>query len=121
MYQSLYSNKIAGLMAETLLKKRPRHRCFPVNVTKLLGILFLHSTSGRLFLCLNISTIEFYPGKRTIQGTYNLHHNLLDLLPCYSQLYRTFCTDHLKENKNSILRIFHFSLMEDAQLFFRPF
>ena len=34
--QSLFFNKAAGLSGETLLKKRPWHRCFPVNVVKFL-------------------------------------------------------------------------------------
>ena len=29
--RSLFFNKVAGLMSATLLKKRLRHRCFPVN------------------------------------------------------------------------------------------
>ena len=29
--QSLFFNKVVGLRPATLLKKRPRHRCFPVN------------------------------------------------------------------------------------------
>ena len=48
--QSLYFNKVSGLRAETLLKKRLWHRCFPVNFAKFLRIPFLKNTSGRLLL-----------------------------------------------------------------------
>ena len=34
----------------TLLKKRPWHRCFPVNFVKFLRTHFLQNTSGRLLL-----------------------------------------------------------------------
>ena len=34
--QSLFLNKFAGLMSATLLKKRPGHRCCPVNFMKFL-------------------------------------------------------------------------------------
>ena len=33
LYQSLFFNKVAGLMPATLLKKRLWHRCFPMNFT----------------------------------------------------------------------------------------
>ena len=34
--QSFFFNKVPGLRTATLLKKRPWHRCFPVNFAKLL-------------------------------------------------------------------------------------
>ena len=39
-------------MQATLLKKRPWHRCFPVNFAKFLRTLFLQNTSGWLLLYL---------------------------------------------------------------------
>ena len=39
--QGLFFNKVAGLRPATLLKKRPWHRCFPVNFTKFLRKPFL--------------------------------------------------------------------------------
>ena len=48
--QSLFFNKVAGLRAVTLLKKRLWHRCFPVNSAKFLRTTFLQNTSGRLLL-----------------------------------------------------------------------
>ena len=48
--QSLFFNKVAGLMPATLLKKRLWHSCFPVNFAKFLRTPFLHNTSGRLLL-----------------------------------------------------------------------
>ena len=36
LYQSLFFNKVAVLRPSTLLKKRPWHRCFPVNFVNFL-------------------------------------------------------------------------------------
>ena len=47
-----------GLRPAALLKKRPWHRCFPVNFEKFERTLFLQSTSGRLLL--NGKWISFY-------------------------------------------------------------
>ena len=49
MAESLF-NKVAGLRPATLLKKRLRHKCFPVNFTKFLRTTFLQDTSGRPLL-----------------------------------------------------------------------
>ena len=51
---SLFFNKVAGLRTATLVKKRPWHRCFPVNFMKFLGIPFLQNTSGRLLPTLEL-------------------------------------------------------------------
>ena len=48
--QSLFFDKIAGLRPATLLKKRLRHWCFPVNFVKNLRVPCLQNTSGRLLL-----------------------------------------------------------------------
>ena len=42
-----FFNKVAGL---SLLKKRPWHRCFPVNLAKFLRTPFLQNICGRLLL-----------------------------------------------------------------------
>ena len=47
--QSLFFNKVAGWRPKTLLKKRTRHGCFPVNVAKLLRAPITRNTAGRLF------------------------------------------------------------------------
>ena len=47
-YQGLFFNKIAGLRPGTLLKKRLRHRCTPVNFAKFLGTPFSPNIYGRL-------------------------------------------------------------------------
>ena len=47
--QSLFFNKVAGLSLATLLKKRLRHRCFPVNFAE-----FHLFTSGQLLLYLDL-------------------------------------------------------------------
>ena len=48
--QSLLFNKVAGLRPATLFKKRPWHRCFPVNFAKFLITPVLQNTSRRLLL-----------------------------------------------------------------------
>ena len=40
LWQSLFFNKVAGLMLVTLVKKRLWHKCFPVNFEKFLKITF---------------------------------------------------------------------------------
>ena len=47
--QSLFFNKLPGLRPATLLKKRLRNRCFPVNFAKFLIIPFLTKHLWRLF------------------------------------------------------------------------
>ena len=46
--QSLFFNKVSGLRSVTLLKKRLRHRRFPVNFAKILRAMFLENTSEQL-------------------------------------------------------------------------
>ena len=50
--QSLFFNNVAGLRPATLLKKRPWHRCFPVNFAKFLRTPFL--TEHLCWLRLNL-------------------------------------------------------------------
>ena len=52
MFGSLFLNKVADLSPATLLKKRLRQRCFPLNFAKLLSTRFLQKTFGRLLPCL---------------------------------------------------------------------
>ena len=47
--QSLVFNKVAGLRPATLLKKRLRHRCFPVNFAKFLRTPFYRTPLGDCF------------------------------------------------------------------------
>ena len=47
--QSVFFNKVAGLRPATLLKKRLKRRCFPVNFTKFTRTPFLQNTSGGCF------------------------------------------------------------------------
>ena len=44
--QSLFFNKVAGLRSTTLLKNRPWHMCFPVNLRNFQEHLFSQNTSG---------------------------------------------------------------------------
>ena len=48
MCQSLFLNKVVGLRSVTLLRKRLRHRCFPVNFVKRLKTPTLKNISERL-------------------------------------------------------------------------
>ena len=47
--QSLFLNKVAGLRAATLLKKRLWHRCFSVNFAKFLRTPFYRTPLGDCF------------------------------------------------------------------------
>ena len=63
--QSLFLNKVTGLRAATLLKKKLWHKCFPVNFAKFLRTPYLQNTSEWLllilfvacFLCFQLSKI----------------------------------------------------------------
>ena len=48
--QSIFFNKVAGLRAANLFKKRLWHRCFPMNFVKFLRAPFLQNTSRQLLL-----------------------------------------------------------------------
>ena len=50
--QSLFFHKVLGLRPATLLKKRPRRRCFPVKFAKILRTPFLIEHLRWLFLSL---------------------------------------------------------------------
>ena len=47
---SFFLNKVPGLRPETLVKRIPWHRCFPVNFVLFSRVPFLQNTSGRLLL-----------------------------------------------------------------------
>ena len=59
--QSLLFNKVAGLRAATLLKKKLRHRCFPLNSVQFLRTLYLQNTSARLLLILFVASFFYFP------------------------------------------------------------
>ena len=59
--QGLLFNKIAGLGAATLLKKKLRRRCFPLNLAKFLRTPYLQNTSARLLLILFVSSFLYFP------------------------------------------------------------
>ena len=50
MLLEISQNSQENTRPATLLKKRPWHRCFPVNFEKFLRTPFLQNTSGRLLL-----------------------------------------------------------------------
>ena len=53
-----FRRKHLCLTPVTLLKKRPWHRCFPLNFAKFLRAPFLQNTSGRLLLPLEEGTTQ---------------------------------------------------------------
>ena len=73
--QSLIFNKVAGLRPATLLKKRPWHRCFPVNFVEFQRSPFLQNTFGGCFLTLKRST-KFPPEVRTTLGYLRLQQKM---------------------------------------------
>ena len=58
---AVFFNKIAGLRAATLLKKKLWHRCFPMNSAKFLRTFFLQNTFGRLLLILFVACFLYFP------------------------------------------------------------
>ena len=52
---------VTGLRASTLLKKKLRHRCFPVNLAKFLRTPYLQNTSARLLLILFVASFLYFP------------------------------------------------------------
>ena len=48
LFQGLLFNKAAGLGTATLLKKKLRRRCFPLNLAKFLRTPYLQNASARL-------------------------------------------------------------------------
>ena len=80
--QSLCFNKVPGLKPSTLLKKRPWHRCFPVNFAKFLGAPFL--TDHLRWLLLQITCKIF-----STQCSFTDH-----------------CLKHRIANKNNLLNTF---------------
>ena len=66
--QSLIFNKVAGFRPETLLKKRPWHRCFPVNFVEFQRSPFLQNTFGGCFLTLKRTT-KFPKISKKISGS----------------------------------------------------
>ena len=59
--QSLIFIKVAGLRAATLLKKKLRHRFFPVNFVKFLRAPNLQNTFGLLRLILFVASFLYFP------------------------------------------------------------
>ena len=81
----------------TLLKKRPWHRCFPVNFAKFLRTPVLQNTSARLLLCFMVfSDREFLP----VQRFKNICYWKID---CGSKHYRLskYFMKNLKWNSQS--------------------
>ena len=64
-YLVFFFDKVAGLQAATLLKKRLPYKCFPVKFTKFLGKPILRSTFRRLLL--SIQRIPLKPNKEAIR------------------------------------------------------
>ena len=92
--QSLLFNKIAGLRPATLLKKRLRYRCSPVNFEKSLRKpFFLQKTSGRLLLFFvphNLFFCSFVPNLDSSAGlnVYILLFKLWGECPVKCQCYQ---------------------------------
>ena len=83
--QSLLFNKVAGLRPATLFKKRPWHRCFPVNFAKFLITLVLQNTSRRLLLVIvafNPETLQMFMEILPLRGCLHVKfHPRMKLVP----------------------------------------
>ena len=80
--QSLFFHKVVGLRPATLLKKRPWHRCFPVNFVKFLRIHFLQNTSGQLLL-------TYHPGSQSGQYFFENIDKALDMYSYFDKIILT--------------------------------
>ena len=58
---SLFFNKVASLNPATLLKKRLRPRCFPVNLARSLRISFLEDAPGQQLLVISMKNLRNFP------------------------------------------------------------
>ena len=81
--QSIFFNKVAGLRPATLLKKRPWHRCFPMNFAKFyktpLGDCFwididpsrtcLETHCCLLCMCSLFANISYHEGSSSVRNT----------------------------------------------------
>ena len=75
--ESLF-NKVVGLRPATLLKKRPWHRCFPVNFAKFSSTPFLQNTSERLLLYIDNASENHKLLGRNSLNDFNFY------VPCHS-------------------------------------
>ena len=65
MLESLFKN-VAGLKVCNFIEKRPRNRCFPVNIAKLLILLFSKNICERLlFDFFSCSLLHWPEGSRS--------------------------------------------------------
>ena len=83
--QSLFANKVPGLIPATLLTKTLWHRCFPENLVNILRTTFLQNTSVRLLL----------KHQKDAQNLFkvNIEDNRIMSLISFWYIYRHFWTD----------------------------
>ena len=68
--QNLFFNKVVGLRPVTLLKKRPWHKCFPVNFAKFLRTSFCRTALDNCFWTVSVSKWVSYLCSTTIMSSY---------------------------------------------------
>ena len=91
--QCLFFDKVAGLRTGTLLKKRPRHRCFLVNFAKFF--------CKHLFLLLRNRILS---GQYILAYRYAYWHESLRKKCLYSELFRS-AFSRIRTEYGEILRI----------------
>ena len=69
-------NKVTGLMACNFIKKRPQHRCFPVNITKYLRKAFFMEHLRWLFLKMFEEFLRISKGGLTRNDLYDSKNSL---------------------------------------------
>ena len=87
MCQSLFFNKVARLRPATLLKKRPWHKCLPVNFVKFLRTPFLQNTSGGCFSILHVSRRPDYASVPFDLFKNRNSQSLLDKVPLLASIH----------------------------------
>ena len=83
--QSLFANKVSGLIPATLLTKTLWHRCFPVNFVNILRTTFSQNASVRLLL----------KHQKNVQNLFkvNIEDNRIMSLISFWHIYCHFWTD----------------------------
>ena len=97
--QNLFLNKVAGLRPATLLKKRPRHWCFPVNFTKFLRTPFY--IEHLWWLLLHILCLHFL----------RIHHDCF-----FQRVFESVRAQFLSGNISRLLVIYLFNSIPPSQL-----
>ena len=112
LYQSFVFNKVTSLRSATLLRKRIRHRCFPVNFAKCLRTAFFiehlrwllrryHNQPNFYLVCSNYLSHQTYRLKSTLDFIFDQAPEDINILNIDKD---TFCNNF--DSNRKFLRFF---------------